>query len=293
MTAGDSHRRWVDSHCHLGWEGAADDADTTVARARAAGVEALVCVGTDLASSRRAVELADAAPRGAGDRRPAPPRRLPTRRASGTRWSRWRATAPTSWSGSARPASTSSTSTPDRAAQEAAFRAQIRARARARPRARDPLARRVGRHVPRPRRRRACRADGVPLLHRWSRRGASARSTLGAYLSFSGIVTSRTPTTCAPPPPSCPLDRVLVETDAPYLAPVPHRGRPNRARLGGRGRCGPRRRRRSPGRRGRRRHPPQRPRGVRAPPLTCDDRRPGRWIVAARGRVDYRDDFVS
>ena len=49
---------WVDSHCHLGWEGSDDDPETDIAEAREAGVVAMVCVGTDVESSRRAVELA-------------------------------------------------------------------------------------------------------------------------------------------------------------------------------------------------------------------------------------------
>jgi TatD DNase family protein len=49
----------------------------------------------------------------------------------------------------------------------------------------------------------------------------------GAYLSFSGIVTFKTATELREAAVACPGDRMLVETDAPYLAPVPHRGRPN------------------------------------------------------------------
>jgi TatD DNase family protein len=48
----------------------------------------------------------------------------------------------------------------------------------------------------------------------------------GYYVSFSGIVTfARNPVAAVAA--RAPLDRVLVETDTPYLAPVPHRGRPN------------------------------------------------------------------
>lgn len=50
----------------------------------------------------------------------------------------------------------------------------------------------------------------------------------GAYLSFSGIVTFKNATDVAEAASMCPDDRLLVETDSPYLAPVPHRGRPNR-----------------------------------------------------------------
>jgi len=51
---------------------------------------------------------------------------------------------------------------------------------------------------------------------------------LDAYLSFSGIVTFPTADDVRAAAAHCPADRLLVETDAPYLTPVPHRGRPNR-----------------------------------------------------------------
>jgi len=50
---------------------------------------------------------------------------------------------------------------------------------------------------------------------------------LGAYLSFSGIVTFKTAGELREAAQLCPTDRLLVETDSPYLAPVPHRGRRN------------------------------------------------------------------
>ncbi len=54
---------------------------------------------------------------------------------------------------------------------------------------------------------------------------------LGAWLSFSGIVTFPSADEVRAAARLAPLDRVLVETDAPYLAPEPHRGRPNRPAL--------------------------------------------------------------
>jgi TatD DNase family protein len=50
---------------------------------------------------------------------------------------------------------------------------------------------------------------------------------LGGWLSFSGIITFKHASDIRAAAALCPLDRLLVETDAPYLAPVPHRGRPN------------------------------------------------------------------
>ena len=57
---------------------------------------------------------------------------------------------------------------------------------------------------------------------------ATRALALGAYLSFSGIVTFTRATEVRAAAAMCPLDRLLVETDAPYLTPVPHRGKPNR-----------------------------------------------------------------
>ncbi|WP_434517142.1 TatD family hydrolase [Dechloromonas sp. ARDL1] len=50
---------------------------------------------------------------------------------------------------------------------------------------------------------------------------------LGFHLSFSGIVTFKNALTVKDVARKCPLDRLLVETDAPYLAPVPYRGKQN------------------------------------------------------------------
>ena len=50
---------------------------------------------------------------------------------------------------------------------------------------------------------------------------------LGFYISFSGIVTFKNATAIQEAARYVPLDRLLVETDAPFLAPVPKRGKPN------------------------------------------------------------------
>ena len=50
---------------------------------------------------------------------------------------------------------------------------------------------------------------------------------LGFYISFSGIVTFKTADKIREVALKTPIDRILVETDAPYLAPIPHRGKTN------------------------------------------------------------------
>ncbi|ACO77715.1 hydrolase, TatD-family [Azotobacter vinelandii CA] len=87
---------------------------------------------------------------------------------------------------------------------------------------------------------RAARADTLRLLreaalsqggvlHCFTEDWEMARAALdlGFYISLSGIVTFRNAEALREVARQVPADRLLVETDAPYLAPVPHRGKPN------------------------------------------------------------------
>ena len=217
---------WVDSHCHLGWEGAEDDPDTTVAQAREAGVEALVCVGTDLESSRRAVELA---------------RRHPEVRATvglhphdaSHLAEQWDALAALARDEAGVVAAIGEAGFDlfyehsARDEQEGAFRAQVE------------LAHELDRALVIHSRDAwddtfaVLEAAGVPprtVFHCFTGGPDEARRALdlGVHLSFSGIVSFKNADDVRAAAAIAPLDRVLVETDAPFLAPVPHRGKPNR-----------------------------------------------------------------
>ncbi len=67
------------------------------------------------------------------------------------------------------------------------------------------------------------------LIHCFSSTGDFARKVLkmGFYISFSGIVTFNNADELRQTATEIPLERILVETDAPYLAPVPKRGKRN------------------------------------------------------------------
>jgi TatD DNase family protein len=77
--------------------------------------------------------------------------------------------------------------------------------------------------------------DGAPgdgpggVFHCFTETDAVARAALdlGFYISFSGILTFKTAQALRDVAAFVPLDRCLIETDSPYLAPVPHRGKTN------------------------------------------------------------------
>ena len=214
------HASWVDSHCHLQ---SLSDPEGGIERARDAGVSAMVCVGTDLETSRQAVELAGRHPDVAATvgLHPHDASKLAAER-----------DALEALGGGRDIVGIGETgfdfhymhSPPD--AQEAAFRAQI------------ALAKRLDRALVVHSRDawddtfRVLAEEGTPartVMHCFTGGPVEARRALdlGAYLSYSGIVTFAGADDVRAAAAITPLARLLVETDAPYLAPVPHRGREN------------------------------------------------------------------
>jgi TatD DNase family protein len=210
---------WVDAHCHLQLAGGAEH----VARAEAAGVDWMVCVGTDLGTSQAALTLAvehrnvyatvglhphDASKLAAESEVLEPLTVADACVAIGE------AGFDFYYEHSPRPE------------QEAAFRWQIR------------LAKRVDKPLVIHSRDawddtfRVLDDEGVPdrtIFHCFTGGPAEARAALdrGCYLSFSGIVSFKNADDLREAARITEADRLLVETDSPFLTPEPHRGRPN------------------------------------------------------------------
>jgi TatD DNase family protein len=73
----------------------------------------------------------------------------------------------------------------------------------------------------------AGKAGGVMHCFTENLQVAEAAIALGFYISFSGILTFKNATLIKEVAKSIPLDKILIETDSPYLAPTPHRGKTN------------------------------------------------------------------
>lgn len=92
--------------------------------------------------------------------------------------------------------------------------------------AEDDLLAALARYAPR------SKAPGGPgIIHCFSGTAHFARECvkLGFYISFSGIVTFKKADDIRAVAQETPLERILLETDSPFLAPMPHRGKPNQS----------------------------------------------------------------
>jgi TatD DNase family protein len=215
--------RWTDSHCHLQDE---PDPAAAVSDGAGVGVERLVCVGTDADWSARAVELAEAL--GAGVWATVGLHPHEAKRGLDPIAAMLRPSVR-----SARVVAVGECGLDyhydhsPRAIQREVFAAQV------------DLARQLGLALVIHTREAwddtfAILAEsGTPertVFHCFTGGPDEARRALdvGAYLSFSGIVTFPSAGEVREAAALCPPERLLVETDAPFLAPVPERGRPNR-----------------------------------------------------------------
>lgn len=218
----------VDSHAHLDLEDYAEDLDAVIGRARAAGVGRIVCVGLWRApgSFGNALELAARDPAlfsATVGVHPHECARVPE-----PDWALHEALA-----ADPRVVAVGETGLDfhydhsPRPIQEAAFRRSL------------AIARRAGKpavvHVREADAAcaRVLREEGIPaaggVIHCFTGDAAAARAylDLGLHLSVAGVVTFRTAEAIRAAVRIVPRDRLLVETDCPFLAPVPHRGRRN------------------------------------------------------------------
>ena len=214
----------IDTHCHLGDAAFDADRDAVLARAAAAGIAHVVVIGESVAGSDRAATLARARP-GLSATAGVHPHEAHT-------WSSGAAARVRELLTTLEVVAVGETGLDyhylhsPRDAQRAAFEAQLAlAMELEKPvvvHARDAdadiaaMLRALG---PRP---------PVVVLHSFSSGDAvwDAGMTSGAYFSFSGMITFKHWTLTGRLA-ECPPERLRVETDAPYLAPVPHRGRRN------------------------------------------------------------------
>ncbi|HEX5614008.1 MAG TPA: TatD family hydrolase [Acidimicrobiia bacterium] len=221
-----SEPTWIDSHCHLQLGSSAGDvaaAEAQVARAVAAGVTTMVCVGTDLETSRHALDLA------ARHHEVYATVGLHPHDASklSVEWGQLEVLAHADRVvGVGEAGFDLYYEHSPRAEQEHAFRFQIH------------LAKRLDRTLVIHSRDAwddtfRVLDDEVPpdrtVFHCFTGGPAEAERALalGAYLSFSGIVSFANADDLRAAAAVTPADRMLVETDAPFLTPVPHRGREN------------------------------------------------------------------
>jgi len=213
--------RWIDDHCHLDLTAEkGPSAEEAVAAAREAGVERLITVGTDVASSRVAIEVA----RGFDDVW-ATAGVHPHDAKDGWEGLEALLAEPEVVAGGECGLDYHYDHSP-RTEQHASFVAQI-ALAHAHDLALVVHTREAWEDT-----FAILAAEGVPertVIHCFTGGPDEARRCLelGAHLSFSGIVTFKGAPEVREAVALCPLDRLLVETDSPFLAPVPHRGRPN------------------------------------------------------------------
>ncbi len=209
--------RWTDDHCHLPDDGTAGD---VLAAAREAGVHRLVHVGTDLASSRTALRLA-----AAHDGVWAVAGVHPHEARHGIDGIEALLSDPWCVAVGECGFDFHYDHSP-RDVQRDVFAAQV-ALAHAHDKALVIHTREAWDET-----FEVLDAEGTPartVFHCFTGGADEADECLarGAHLSFSGIVTFPSATDVRAAAARCPLDRMLVETDSPYLAPVPKRGRPN------------------------------------------------------------------